>query len=191
MKIRMVFFIVVLLAASYPDLRSQSIRVYFGPDKNDSIEHVVLRELKQARDSVLIEAYGFTSWEIAELLDSLKDSVSIAILLDKSNRYSSSSMLKWLQSKKVNIWIDENVHIAHNKVIIIDGRTVLTGSYNWTESAKKNAENLLVINDSAVVAAYSQNWHKRQSKSRQKFNGKSKLPGAAPTKRYWSKSAHP
>jgi PLD-like domain len=38
--------------------------------------------------------------------------------------------------------------IAHNKVIVIDGETVLTGSFNFTKAAQeKNAENLLIIRD--------------------------------------------
>jgi phosphatidylserine/phosphatidylglycerophosphate/cardiolipin synthase-like enzyme len=48
----------------------------------------------------------------------------------------------------------ENVRgYAHNKVMIIDGRIVLTGSYNYTAGAEhRNAENLLIIKDRGVVA---------------------------------------
>jgi phosphatidylserine/phosphatidylglycerophosphate/cardiolipin synthase-like enzyme len=36
----------------------------------------------------------------------------------------------------------------HNKVVFIDGRTVITGSFNFTKAAKENnAENLLVIRE--------------------------------------------
>jgi phosphatidylserine/phosphatidylglycerophosphate/cardiolipin synthase-like enzyme len=36
--------------------------------------------------------------------------------------------------------------IAHNKIIIIDSETVITGSFNFTKAAEeKNAENLLII----------------------------------------------
>ena len=187
MRMQTVSVVVLLWAAWYPDLHSQPIRAYFGPDENHTIERVVLSELKQARDSVLVQAYGFTSFEIAGLLDSLKDShsrVVIGILLDKSNRYSSTSMASWLQRQKVDIWIDNTVPIAHNKVIIIDGKTVLTGSYNWTEHSKLNAENFLVIKDAAVVADYCRNWHKRQAMSRRIFKRAPSLQGAAPTKMY-------
>lgn len=55
--------------------------------------------------------------------------------------------------------IDAAHAIAHNKVMGIDGGTVITGSFNFTRAAQeKNAENLLVIHDAALVARYTQNW---------------------------------
>jgi phosphatidylserine/phosphatidylglycerophosphate/cardiolipin synthase-like enzyme len=55
--------------------------------------------------------------------------------------------------------IDANHAIAHNKIIVIDGETVVTGSFNFTNAAQdKNAENLVIIRDSTVAAQYTQNW---------------------------------
>jgi phosphatidylserine/phosphatidylglycerophosphate/cardiolipin synthase-like enzyme len=55
--------------------------------------------------------------------------------------------------------IDAEHAIAHNKIIIVDGETVITGSFNFTKAAQeKNAENLLIIHDKALAAQYTQNW---------------------------------
>jgi phosphatidylserine/phosphatidylglycerophosphate/cardiolipin synthase-like enzyme len=55
--------------------------------------------------------------------------------------------------------IDANHAISHNKVIVIDGDTAITGSFNFTKAAQeKNAENLLIIRDQALAAQYTQNW---------------------------------
>jgi phosphatidylserine/phosphatidylglycerophosphate/cardiolipin synthase-like enzyme len=55
--------------------------------------------------------------------------------------------------------IDANHAISHNKVMIIDGETVITGSFNFTKAAQeKNAENLLIVRDQALAAQYTQNW---------------------------------
>jgi phosphatidylserine/phosphatidylglycerophosphate/cardiolipin synthase-like enzyme len=55
--------------------------------------------------------------------------------------------------------IDAQHAISRNKVMIIDGETVLTGSFNFTKAAQeKNAENLLMIRDPALAALYTQNW---------------------------------
>ena len=55
--------------------------------------------------------------------------------------------------------IDSKHQIAHNKIILIDGRTVITGSFNFTTNAgKSNAENLLIIHDRPdLYAAYEAN----------------------------------
>ena len=62
--------------------------------------------------------------------------------------------------------IDANHAIAHNKVIVIDGETVVTGSFNFTKAAQeKNAENVLIIRDPAVAAQYAQNWETHRQHS--------------------------
>ena len=55
--------------------------------------------------------------------------------------------------------IDDTHAIAHNKVMVIDSGTILTGSFNFTRAAEeKNAENLLVIQDAALAEKYAANW---------------------------------
>jgi phosphatidylserine/phosphatidylglycerophosphate/cardiolipin synthase-like enzyme len=64
--------------------------------------------------------------------------------------------------------IDAKHAIAHNKVMIIDGETGITGSFNFTKAAQtQNAENLLIIRDQAMAAQYTQNWeaHRQHSQS--------------------------
>ncbi len=59
--------------------------------------------------------------------------------------------------------------IAHNKVIVVDGETVVTGSYNFTQQAeRRNAENLLVLHDAALAGKYGGNWeaHRQHSQRR-------------------------
>jgi phosphatidylserine/phosphatidylglycerophosphate/cardiolipin synthase-like enzyme len=50
--------------------------------------------------------------------------------------------------------------------MIIDGETVITGSFNFTKKAEENnAENLLVIHDKKLVEQHTKNWqeHDRHS----------------------------
>jgi phosphatidylserine/phosphatidylglycerophosphate/cardiolipin synthase-like enzyme len=62
--------------------------------------------------------------------------------------------------------IDTAHGIAHNKVMVVDGETVITGSFNFTKAAEEsNAENLLVIRDKKLAERYVRNWkeHERHS----------------------------
>ena len=43
----------------------------------------------------------------------------------------------------------------HNKVLIIDDKTVVTGSYNFSENAELNDENMLIMESPNVAAAYT------------------------------------
>jgi phosphatidylserine/phosphatidylglycerophosphate/cardiolipin synthase-like enzyme len=77
-----------------------------------------------------------------------------------SEKYTSATYLK---NGGVPVVIDTKPAIAHNKVMIFDGRAVFTGSYNFTKSAEtRNTENgLLIRDDGALVKAYLDNWNAR------------------------------
>ena len=79
---------------------------------------------------------------------------------------SHYSAATYLTNGGIPVWVDSKVAIAHNKVMIIDGAVVITGSFNFTAAAQsRNAENLLVISDPAVAAQYRDNWRRRQAVS--------------------------
>jgi phosphatidylserine/phosphatidylglycerophosphate/cardiolipin synthase-like enzyme len=49
--------------------------------------------------------------------------------------------------------------ISHNKIMIIDKNTVITGSFYFTKAAEsKNAENLLIIKSEELAKLYIENW---------------------------------
>jgi phosphatidylserine/phosphatidylglycerophosphate/cardiolipin synthase-like enzyme len=50
---------------------------------------------------------------------------------------------------------DRENDFMHNKLMILDDKTVITGSYNFSENAEKNDENLLVIESPEVAQAYT------------------------------------
>lgn len=88
------------------------------------------------------------------------------MLLPYSQRTEKYSSADFLANQGVPTTIDANHAIAHNKIMIIDGATILTGSFNFTKGAQeKNAENLLIIKDTALAAQYTENWdaHRQHS----------------------------
>ncbi len=139
--------------------------VYFSP-KGGCTEAVV-RNLEQAGKSVLVQAYSFTSLPIAEaLVNAQKRGVKVKVLLDKSQRRGKGSKLELLVNAGIPVSIDTKHSIAHNKVMIIDGTTVITGSFNFTTAAEdKNAENLLVVHDKVVARKYRNNWNSHSKHS--------------------------
>jgi hypothetical protein len=87
--------------------------------------------------------------------------VKVRVLLDGSQDEQYHSQGRYLHESGVNVRVDrshmlspgDNEGIMHNKFAVIDSNTVLTGSYNWTESAEvRNDENLLVITDAPYLA---------------------------------------
>jgi phosphatidylserine/phosphatidylglycerophosphate/cardiolipin synthase-like enzyme len=132
--------------------------VRFSP-KGGCTEAVV-DALKGAKSTVLVQAYSFTSAPIAAaLVDAHKRGVKVEVVLDKSQRTEKYSSADFVAHAGISTRIDDKHAIAHNKIMIIDGRTVITGSFNFTKAAEEhNAENLLVIQDAALADKYTANW---------------------------------
>jgi phosphatidylserine/phosphatidylglycerophosphate/cardiolipin synthase-like enzyme len=136
-----------------------SVTVCFSP--KGGCTDAVVRELQKARREILLLAYSFTSKPIVEaLIEAKARGVHIELLLDRSNEQESSSELQFCLEKGLEPLIDAQHAIAHNKVMIIDHRTLITGSFNFTHQAEiENAENLLVLKGHPhLVNAYRENF---------------------------------
>lgn len=141
--------------------------VYFSPQ--GGCTEAIVTQLSQARSNILVQAYSFTSEPIAKaLLTSHKRGVKVMVILDKSQRTEKYSTADFLAHAGIETLIDAQHAIAHNKVMIIDGETVITGSFNFTKAAENsNAENLLVLKDPKLAEQYRDNWllHARHSEA--------------------------
>jgi phosphatidylserine/phosphatidylglycerophosphate/cardiolipin synthase-like enzyme len=142
-----------------------AVTVCFTPGGNCT--DAIVQALADAKRTILVQAYSFTSAPIAKaLLDAHKRRVQVQVILDKSQRTEKYSSADFLANQAVPTMIAADHAIAHNKVIIIDGEMVITGSFNFTKSAQeKNAENVVIIRDPALAAPYTQNWdaHRQHS----------------------------
>jgi len=147
--------------------KSPSWEVYFSP--HGGCTDAILKELDKAKTAILVQAYSFTSAPIAKgLLNAQKKKVKVEVILDKGQRKEKYSSADFLTNSRISTQIDTRHTIAHNKIIIIDGETVITGSFNFTKAAEeRNAENLLVIRDKKLASLYVRNWqeHSQHSES--------------------------
>lgn len=142
-----------------------SIDVCFSPGGNCTA--AIVKELNAAKSEILVQAYSFTSAPIAAaLIRAHKRGVSVKVLLDKSQKTQRYSSYTFLRNQGIEVAIDSAHAIAHNKIIIIDQETVITGSFNFTKAAEeKNAENLLIIKSRDLAKSYINNWKQHQEHS--------------------------
>jgi phosphatidylserine/phosphatidylglycerophosphate/cardiolipin synthase-like enzyme len=132
-----------------------SIGVHFSPE--GGCTNAVVNELLHARHEILVQAYSFSSKPLAEaLIAAKKRGVRVEILLDHSNEQEQYSDLHWFIEAGMEPLIDAKHPIAHNKIMLVDKRTIITGSFNFTNQAEAhNAENLLVLKGHPeLVASY-------------------------------------
>jgi phosphatidylserine/phosphatidylglycerophosphate/cardiolipin synthase-like enzyme len=128
--------------------------------KKQTCTDVIVKEIEQARSTIIVEAYKFNSPRIANAMLAAargKFHVTVSVILDNKG-YNQNFWVKLLQpGDKIEFEID-HLHTNHNKLIVIDSKVVLTGSFNLTTQAETYAENLLVIRREAIAAQYKTDW---------------------------------
>lgn len=172
MKARFVFLILCFglflpqtIQAYDITLHDTPISVYFSP--NGGAQRAIVDAIGKAKESIYVQAYSFTSAPIAKaLVDAARRGVTVEAILDKSQRQATYTGATFLKNEGIPVYIDDKHAIAHNKVMVLDGATVITGSFNFTKAAEeKNAENLLIIRDTGLAKLYMENWERHREHS--------------------------
>ena len=136
-----------------PDVAGAS-RAYFSP--GDACLSAILGQLGQARATLDICVFTITDDRIARaILDAHARRVRVRVITDNDKQYDGGSDIERLRSAGIATKVDETEHHMHHKFALVDGKTLLNGSYNWTRSAGAfNEENLIVTSEAGLIQAF-------------------------------------
>ncbi|CDW93939.1 MULTISPECIES: phospholipase D family protein [unclassified Thiomonas] len=129
---------------------------------------LVLQAIDQAHSSIQMAAYLFTSSDVARaLVQAKKRGVQVQVLVDWKGNFDEDARyarhaLGILRNAGIAVRSVDVYPIFHDKYMVIDRRTVQTGSFNYTYSAAhRNAENVLVVwNAPELAAQYLADWQR-------------------------------
>lgn len=120
-----------------------------------NIKNLLLNEINSTNIKIDVAVAWITEPDIIKTLENLlseKISVRIIAFDDKIN---NTDALKKLYYKGAEIKLSKG--LMHNKFCIIDSKTVISGSFNWTSNASRNDENITINKDEIdLVKDYSQ-----------------------------------
>ncbi|MGU7843927.1 phospholipase D family nuclease [Burkholderia sp. AW33-5] len=142
--------------------------VGFSPE--GSATRLVADVLDRARSRVRLAAYTFTSPDVVRrLIAAKRRGVDVAVIADAKENTggrgarAGQAALNLLVEAGIPVWTVSAYAIHHDKYIVADGKTVETGSYNYsTAAARRNSENAVVIaNCPSVADAYEAHWQSR------------------------------
>ena len=139
----------------------QSTQSAFSPSQQ-AIK-LIQKTIKNAKYNIDVAAYSFTSYKIADaLIEAHKRGVKVRVLLDKGQGKRHYKAIADMREAGIPIRINHHYAIMHDKYIIVDDKTVETGSFNYTANAEHhNAENVVVIkNNKKLAHQYTENWQK-------------------------------
>jgi phosphatidylserine/phosphatidylglycerophosphate/cardiolipin synthase-like enzyme len=136
-------------------LGTTSLENYFSPHEKARARIVAL--LAQAQTRIEVLAFSFTDDAIgAAMIERHGAGVPVQVVFEARNANGIGSEFALLREYGLDVHKDGNCYTMHHKVIIIDRRIVITGSYNFTARAEDvNDENLLIISDPELAAAYA------------------------------------
>ena len=137
-----------------------TIAAFFSP--HGGIEQQIISKLGSAADTIDVAAYAFTNQNIAQsLLDATKRGVKVSVVMDRSQtKGTQASIHDTLQQAGAAIrLISPPGGIMHDKFMIIDGKSIEWGSYNYTDRAENaNFENASFLPDQTLAQEYRTNF---------------------------------
>ncbi len=143
------------------------LEVYFSPD--DQVQAALIRALNDAHSSIYFLAYSFTANALGdEIRKSAAAGVKVAGVMEADQVGSNiGSEFDAFRAAGLDVRLDGNPGQMHHKVMIIDGKIVIMGSYNFSSSAETaNDENLIVIHDPVIAALYMREFQRVYAMSR-------------------------
>ena len=136
-------------------VESYQARAFFSPGQ--SCREAIITEIREANEHIDICVFTISDNEIAEaIIAAHGKGLPIRIVTDNDKLFDRGSDIRLLKQNGLDIKVDNTRHHMHHKFMIIDGRRVLTGSYNWTRSAAEyNQENIIISSEPGAVKDYS------------------------------------
>jgi phosphatidylserine/phosphatidylglycerophosphate/cardiolipin synthase-like enzyme len=139
----------------YPKLmvNGTPVEIYFSPD--DKVARRIVTLIHGAQESIYFMAYNFTSNDIGNaIIQQVQAGVNVSGVMDDTQVNSSQGTeYDPFMQAGVDVRLDGNEDgLMHHKVMIIDQKIVITGSYNFTASAEQNNDENVVIIFSPEIA---------------------------------------
>ncbi len=136
------------------------IQVYFSPEDH-VLEHMIPL-VGSANTSIHFMAFSFTDYPLAKaMIDRAQAGVDVSGVFEKTGSETESAELRTFFCAHVPARQDGNPKFLHDKVIIVDNRYVISGSFNLsTNATESNDENVIIIDNPAIANLYTQEFQR-------------------------------
>lgn len=128
-----------------------------------SVGKAVTEAIHGTTERLTLALYGFDNSDLAdELLQLVKKKIVVRLKIDTARSASKKivALIDKLKAGGVEVQTVAPNGRNHNKFAIIDGKRVLTGSYNWTLKSEANWENLLILDCPELAKTYEREWER-------------------------------
>jgi phosphatidylserine/phosphatidylglycerophosphate/cardiolipin synthase-like enzyme len=134
----------------------------FAPREN--IKENILKELESATLTLDVAIHEITSLDMAQaLLKAKQRGVKVRVIADSKQANIRTSKITYLiqQGILVKVLGQKERGVMSHRFAILDGKRVLTGSFDWSEASLKwNYESLLVLHEADVVDSFQKEFER-------------------------------
>ncbi|MDX2038178.1 MAG: phospholipase D-like domain-containing protein [Isosphaeraceae bacterium] len=141
--------------AGSPGARSARADAHFSP--GEECLRAIIRLVEQSRAQLDICVFTITDDRLSTtLIEAHRRRLPIRIITDNEKAEDLGSDIARLEEAGIPVRVDRSPYHMHHKFAIADGKTLLTGSYNWTRgAARDNQENLIVTDEPRLIAPFA------------------------------------
>jgi phosphatidylserine/phosphatidylglycerophosphate/cardiolipin synthase-like enzyme len=136
------------------------LKNYFST--HDEVGAKICEELAQAKESIHFLAFSFTHKEIGRAMNAASErGAFVSGVFENSQAGSKSSLYKTMRERGFEVYKDGNPKNMHHKCIIIDGETVIAGSFNFSASADdSNDENIVIFRHREIAQKFEEEFRR-------------------------------
>jgi phosphatidylserine/phosphatidylglycerophosphate/cardiolipin synthase-like enzyme len=122
----------------------------------DDCSSIIVNLIDSAEKYVHVAIYSFTLDSLGDVLIRARDrGVEVKVVIEREQAEVKGSEYERLLKAGINVRLDGNKYLMHHKFMVVDGRIVVTGSYNWSYGAEENNdENMIVVSNPDVARLY-------------------------------------
>ena len=154
-------------------IQGTQVDVLFSPD--DLVVDRLSALLGEAQESIYFLAYSFGSNDLGNIIREKADQGIVVGGVLESDQVNAEQAnpnqaeeLDLFRKAGLDIRLDGKPEIMNHKIIIIDGRIVVVGSYDLTDRAEnENDENVLIIYDEKIAQKFMEEFQRVQSRAQQ------------------------
>ena len=131
-----------------------AVENYFSPE--DNVTEKIIVRLKAAAKKIDFMAFSFTDDDLGNaVLERAKAGVKVRGVFENTGSGTQFSEYGKMKTATLDVWQDGNPYLMHHKVFIIDDKTVVLGSFNFSQNAEtENDENLIIVDDPSLAAQF-------------------------------------
>ncbi len=148
--------------AQYPDVSLGDTRVttFFAPQ--DQVADHLVERINAAQGRIHFLAFSFTHNAMGDaMIRKHADGIEVRGVFETTGSNTQFSEFGKMRRAGMDVLQDGNPYVMHHKVILLDDRTTIFGSFNYSAAADEdNDENLLIIDDPLMTARFEQEFQR-------------------------------